>query len=142
MSPNGSSRSRDGAARGDADAVAAAKRDADAARRAAADALADLQRATAKRARLETDLRASHARISRLRSAGGAGAAASEELDALRSLAYCAVCRERPRDRFLERCGHVLCGACVDERLASRARKCPQCGTGFSAGEVKTVYTA
>jgi ribosomal protein S27AE len=30
----------------------------------------------------------------------------------------------------------------VDERLASRSRKCPQCGTGFSAAEVKTVYTA
>lgn len=35
--------------------------------------------------------------------------------------AFCAVCREQPRDTFLN-CGHIICNVC-----AARVESCPIC---------------
>ena len=64
------------------------------------------------------------------------------ELDALRSLVRCNVCRAANKDSVITRCMHVFCRACVDERLESRNRKCPQCATVFAASDVRPIYFA
>ena len=91
------------------------------------------------------------ARLDKLKAAGMVVAGASaptpgdrggSELDALRSLVRCNVCRAANKDSVITRCMHVFCRACVDERLESRNRKCPQCATVFAASDVRPIYFA
>ncbi len=35
---------------------------------------------------------------------------------------------------------HVFCNHCIKKNLESRHRKCPGCGVGFGAGDVKHFY--
>jgi len=63
------------------------------------------------------------------------------ELVSLRAIAKCSVCSHvNMRDTILQRCGHTFCRRCIDTRYANRQRKCPTCGQGFSAEDVKPVY--
>ncbi|KAJ5902540.1 E3 ubiquitin-protein ligase bre1 [Penicillium taxi] len=55
----------------------------------------------------------------------------SSEYEMLRSLALCGVCCRRWKNTVIKICGHVFCRECVDERLSSRSRKCPNCGLSF-----------
>lgn len=47
------------------------------------------------------------------------------------SLALCTVCRRNFKDTAIKTCGHVFCKECVEERLTSRSRKCPNCNRSF-----------
>lgn len=54
--------------------------------------------------------------------------------------AKCPVCEARLRDRIILSCMHSLCNTCVDERIASRNRRCPICAQTFSANDVKQFH--
>ncbi|KAF9884362.1 E3 ubiquitin-protein ligase bre1 [Aspergillus nanangensis] len=55
----------------------------------------------------------------------------SSEYEMLRSLALCTVCRRNFKNTAIKTCGHVFCRECVEERLTSRSRKCPNCNRSF-----------
>lgn len=64
----------------------------------------------------------------------------SEEMQSLLGIAKCSSCRNNWKNTALKSCGHVFCKECVDERIASRSRKCPVCSRSFSSGEVMAVH--
>ncbi|KAI5290892.1 E3 ubiquitin-protein ligase bre1 [Ascosphaera aggregata] len=55
----------------------------------------------------------------------------STEAEMLRALAVCTVCRQNFKNTVIKTCGHVFCRECVEERLTSRSRKCPNCNKSF-----------
>ncbi|KMU77140.1 LOW QUALITY PROTEIN: E3 ubiquitin-protein ligase BRE1 [Coccidioides immitis RMSCC 3703] len=55
----------------------------------------------------------------------------SSEYEMLRTLALCTVCRRTWKNTAIKTCGHVFCKECVEERLTSRSRKCPNCNKSF-----------
>ncbi|MCJ1353542.1 MAG: E3 ubiquitin-protein ligase bre1 [Icmadophila ericetorum] len=57
------------------------------------------------------------------------------EYEMLRNLALCTVCRKNFKDTVVKTCGHVFCRDCVEERLQSRMRKCPNCNKAFGAND-------
>ncbi|RMZ81542.1 hypothetical protein DV737_g2523, partial [Chaetothyriales sp. CBS 132003] len=59
----------------------------------------------------------------------------SEMHESLRQLAYCNICKKNLKDTVIKTCGHTFCHDCVDERLTSRSRKCPNCGKSFGAND-------
>ncbi|KAK2764876.1 E3 ubiquitin-protein ligase bre1 [Arachnomyces sp. PD_36] len=59
----------------------------------------------------------------------------SSEYEMLRSLALCTVCRRNFKDTAIRTCGHVFCKECVEERLTSRSRKCPNCNKSFGSSD-------
>lgn len=66
-----------------------------------------------------------------------------DELKTLRGwkkIAQCGVCEFRVKDTCITRCMHVFCKECIDKRLETRQRKCPQCGGMFGPGDVKAIY--
>ncbi|KAL9124531.1 MAG: hypothetical protein Q9217_006143 [Psora testacea] len=63
----------------------------------------------------------------------------SGEYEMLRQLAICTVCRVNFKNTAIKTCGHVFCKECVEERTASRSRKCPNCNRSFGAGDVMRI---
>ncbi|OGE51280.1 hypothetical protein PENARI_c014G09544 [Penicillium arizonense] len=59
----------------------------------------------------------------------------SSEYEMLRTLALCTVCRRNFKNTAIKTCGHVFCRECVDERVQSRSRKCPNCGKSFGSND-------
>lgn len=55
------------------------------------------------------------------------------------TLAICNVCRINFKTTAIKTCGHVFCKECVEERTASRSRKCPNCSKSFGAGDVMKI---
>jgi len=58
----------------------------------------------------------------------------------LRALALCTICRKEFKNTVLKTCGHVFCKACVDDRIANRMRKCPNCSRAFDKMDVMTIH--
>jgi len=58
----------------------------------------------------------------------------------MQQIALCAVCRGRFKNTAIRTCGHVFCRQCADERIASRSRKCPNCGRAFAATDLFSVH--
>lgn len=75
----------------------------------------------------------------RLHSRGGDSGTAGE-LELYRKLLYCNSCHINPKDTVLLKCMHVFCRNCIDIRLETRQRKCPNCGDPFSTNDVKSIY--
>ena len=63
----------------------------------------------------------------------------SEQYEMLRQLAYCNVCKRRLKTTAIKTCGHTFCGDCVEERVASRSRKCPNCGKSFGSNDYMKI---
>ena len=55
------------------------------------------------------------------------------------SLAICTVCRRNFKDTAIKTCGHVFCKECVEDRLANRMRKCPNCNKGFGSNDYMRI---
>jgi len=54
-----------------------------------------------------------------------------EQYEMLRQFAYCNICKRNLKNTVIKTCGHTFCNDCVEERLTSRSRKCPNCGKSF-----------
>lgn len=63
-----------------------------------------------------------------------------EQVNAYKSLLKCNTCNVKDKDTVLTKCMHVFCKDCIDKRVETRQRKCPNCGEPFSQSEVKTIY--
>lgn len=72
-------------------------------------------------------------------SSGSAGGAA-EEIDFLQTLLRCSSCKDRYRDKILDKCKHTFCSPCLESRVATRQRKCPHCAASFAVSDVQPLY--
>jgi E3 ubiquitin-protein ligase BRE1 len=63
-----------------------------------------------------------------------------EDLLLFKKVSQCNVCNFRLKKFVILRCMHVFCQNCVEERLESRQRRCPECGINFGQGDVKQIY--
>ncbi|EXJ79613.1 E3 ubiquitin-protein ligase BRE1 [Capronia epimyces CBS 606.96] len=59
----------------------------------------------------------------------------SEQYEMLRQFAYCNICKRALKNTVIKTCGHTFCNECVEERLTSRSRKCPNCGKSFGSND-------
>lgn len=59
----------------------------------------------------------------------------SEQYEMLRQFAYCNICKRNLKNTVIKTCGHTFCNDCVEERLTSRSRKCPNCGKSFGSND-------
>ncbi|KAI0873052.1 BRE1 E3 ubiquitin ligase-domain-containing protein [Hypoxylon argillaceum] len=64
----------------------------------------------------------------------------SEEEEMLRSMATCSICKKDFKNTILRGCGHIFCRGCVDDRLANRMRKCPNCNKAFDKNDIMTIH--
>ena len=61
-------------------------------------------------------------------------------LQGYKKIAQCTVCNFRIKDRVLRTCWHCFCEECINTRVETRQRKCPQCGQAFGPGDIKPIY--
>ncbi|KAM0673166.1 E3 ubiquitin-protein ligase bre1 [Gurleya vavrai] len=62
------------------------------------------------------------------------------DLENYRKLLRCTACDKNYKNTILLRCMHVFCKECVDERIKTRNRNCPNCNEHFISAEVKKIY--
>lgn len=55
-------------------------------------------------------------------------------------LATCSVCQNNFKDTVLKTCGHIFCRVCIDDRIANRMRKCPNCSKAFDRVDFMAVH--
>lgn len=63
-----------------------------------------------------------------------------EELVIYKKLMKCNSCHIRDKDAVILKCMHCFCKTCLDIRIETRQRKCPNCGDSFGAGDVRQIY--
>jgi E3 ubiquitin-protein ligase BRE1 len=64
----------------------------------------------------------------------------TDELVIYKELLKCNSCHVRQKDTVLTKCMHVFCKHCIDARLETRQRKCPNCGEPFGMNDVKQIF--
>ncbi|KIK80873.1 hypothetical protein PAXRUDRAFT_833269 [Paxillus rubicundulus Ve08.2h10] len=64
----------------------------------------------------------------------------SQEVDGLWKIVKCTTCKQGMREVVLTKCMHTFCKPCVETRIATRQRRCPNCNLPFAQSEVQTVY--
>lgn len=70
----------------------------------------------------------------------GGDSGAADDIEVYRKLLYCNSCHVNLKNTVLLKCMHVFCRSCIDVRLETRQRKCPNCGDPFSSNDVKSIY--
>lgn len=63
-----------------------------------------------------------------------------ENADKYKKLLKCVACDKRYKDTVINKCMHVFCQECIEQRIKSRNRMCPSCGEGFSPNDIKRIY--
>lgn len=63
-----------------------------------------------------------------------------EEVEIYKKLMKCNSCHTRDKNAVILKCMHCFCKQCLDIRLETRQRKCPNCGDSFGANDVKQIY--
>lgn len=63
-----------------------------------------------------------------------------EELGIYKKLMKCNSCHTRDKNAVILKCMHCFCKTCLDIRLETRQRKCPNCGDAFGANDVKQIF--
>lgn len=58
----------------------------------------------------------------------------------LQSMATCSICKKDFKNTIIRGCGHIFCRGCVDDRLANRMRKCPNCNKAFDKNDIMTIH--
>lgn len=64
----------------------------------------------------------------------------SGEEEMLRSFALCTICRKDFKNTAIKTCGHTFCNHCVEDRIANRMRKCPNCSKAFDRTDIMTIH--
>ncbi|PJF18842.1 E3 ubiquitinprotein ligase Bre1like [Paramicrosporidium saccamoebae] len=63
-----------------------------------------------------------------------------DELTIYKKLMKCNSCHTRDKNAVITKCMHVFCRQCLDIRIETRQRKCPNCGESFGNSDVRTIY--
>lgn len=101
-----------------------------------------IERLKAERSAAALELKSCQERLGRLlEHRGGKGPMhGGEELEMYRKLMKCNSCHLRDKNAVILKCMHCFCRQCLDTRIETRQRKCPNCGEAFGAGDVRTIY--
>ncbi|KAL1412374.1 E3 ubiquitin-protein ligase bre1 [Vanrija albida] len=115
--------------------------------------VAEAAAASQARTKAEEELEAAQRQVKKskekleaLTAAGAAGnmsvgeAHIREEREKLLKLLRCSTCHLNFKQQVLIKCMHTFCKDCIDQRIATRQRKCPACGVAFSKEDVGTLY--
>ncbi|RUS24819.1 hypothetical protein BC938DRAFT_473031 [Jimgerdemannia flammicorona] len=62
------------------------------------------------------------------------------EVDQLKTLLKCNSCNTNLKSHIILKCMHTFCKTCIDARIDTRQRKCPNCGESFGIGDVKQFW--
>lgn len=65
---------------------------------------------------------------------------AEKELQIYKKLMKCNSCHLRDKNAVITKCMHVFCKQCLDTRIETRQRKCPNCGEAFGTSDVRMIY--
>ncbi|KAG2217163.1 hypothetical protein INT45_003054 [Circinella minor] len=60
--------------------------------------------------------------------------------DEYRALLYCRSCELRLKSHIIMRCMHTFCRQCLDDRIETRQRRCPNCNESFGINDVRQFY--
>eukprot|EP00056_Hartaetosiga_gracilis_P016369 m.4824 g.4824 ORF g.4824 m.4824 type:complete len:723 (+) comp4011_c0_seq1:176-2344(+) len=71
---------------------------------------------------------------------GSADEVLEAQVDQLSKKLKCSVCLTKEKNTIMLKCFHMFCGDCVQSRLDSRQRKCPQCSQPFGKGDYHRAY--
>lgn len=63
-----------------------------------------------------------------------------QEVAIYKKLMKCNSCHTRDKNAVILKCMHCFCKQCLDVRLETRQRKCPNCGDAFGANDVRQIY--
>ncbi|KIR53461.1 E3 ubiquitin-protein ligase BRE1 [Cryptococcus gattii Ru294] len=66
--------------------------------------------------------------------------AITQERDKLLKLLKCSCCEQNFKQQVIVKCMHTFCKQCLEQRIASRQRKCPACGLAFAKEDIQTLY--
>ncbi|KIM69037.1 hypothetical protein SCLCIDRAFT_1208453 [Scleroderma citrinum Foug A] len=66
--------------------------------------------------------------------------ALSQEIEGLWKIMKCSTCKQGMREVILTKCMHTFCKNCVDTRITTRQRRCPNCNLAFAQSDVQPVY--
>lgn len=108
-----------------------------------AERLKDYEQVMYERKRLEEKISVLSAKLEAYSSSPSNSLATKEiqdELNIYKKLMKCNSCHTREKSVVLLKCMHVFCKECIDIRLETRQRKCPNCTESFSANDVKPIY--
>ncbi|WVO14222.1 E3 ubiquitin-protein ligase BRE1 [Cryptococcus depauperatus] len=64
----------------------------------------------------------------------------TQERDKLLKLLKCSCCEQNFKQQVIVKCMHTFCKQCLEQRIASRQRKCPACGLAFAKEDIQTLY--
>ncbi|KAI5127715.1 hypothetical protein NEPAR04_1046 [Nematocida parisii] len=62
------------------------------------------------------------------------------DIELYQGMIRCSLCSTNIKNVALKRCMHLMCRACIDERMASRQKTCPLCGTTCTPNDIVSVY--
>lgn len=71
---------------------------------------------------------------------GGIDEVLQSEVDDLKKMIKCGACNARKKDTVLTKCYHCFCKQCIQTRIDTRQRSCPQCARKFGANDFATLY--
>jgi len=99
-----------------------------------------LETAAFERNRLKEEVEALQRKLRASTDHHGAGHREDTEVDIYRRLLKCNSCHTRDKNAVITKCMHVFCRQCLDTRIETRQRKCPNCGEAFGAGDIRNIY--
>lgn len=90
---------------------------------------------------LRAELESSRKTIDEIYSNGGINIQElKDQIDLYRKLLKCNSCKTKDKNAIITKCMHVFCRDCLDTRIETRQRKCPNCGEPFGQGDIKSIY--
>ena len=63
-----------------------------------------------------------------------------DQVDLYKKLLKCNSCKTRDKNAVIVKCMHVFCRVCLDTRIETRQRKCPNCGEPFGQGDIRNIF--
>jgi E3 ubiquitin-protein ligase BRE1 len=100
-----------------------------------------LEQAIFEKKRLSEEIAVLTKKLETYTSFDGAGSKdLQEQLAIYKKLMRCNSCHLRDKNVVLTKCMHVFCKECIDTRLETRQRKCPNCGESFGSNDVRQIY--
>lgn len=95
----------------------------------------------AENKRLKIDLEAAQRKLNAYAESGIVATKEQEdELAIYKKLMKCNSCHIRDKNAVISKCMHVFCKQCLDTRVETRQRKCPNCAEPFGANDIRLLY--
>jgi E3 ubiquitin-protein ligase BRE1 len=103
--------------------------------------VAEIKALSAENQNLSRELQTCREQLDAMYLSGGVNVAdLREQIELYRKLLKCNSCKTRDKNAVITRCMHVFCRDCLETRIETRQRKCPNCGEPFGASDIKNIF--